>query len=474
MIDGLRPYAEMRPTGLRWLDHVPAHWEVRRIKTLLKEVDNRSKTGEERLFSLRMRDGLVDHHAAGGKAIPADALIGFKIVEPGQVVMNRMRASTGLFGVATDCGLVSPDYAVFEPNLNVYTPYLLYLFRIRMLTAVFRAESKGLGTGESGFLRLYTDRFGPISVPYPPLDEQRLIVRFLDWHGAQTAKLIQAKGRTFTLLNEQKRSIVHQAMSSGLDPHAELRPSGSPWLGNMPSHWTVKRLRNVAELRVSNVDKNSSEDEIPIRLCNYVDVYKNEAIHPEIPFMTATASEAEIERFRLRIGDVIITKDSEDWKDIGIPALVATEADDLVCGYHLGLLRPIAPKIDSAFLYWRLLSPDVQWQLSVAANGITRYGLSHGSIKGLVLSLPELQEQQAIAAHLDAATGNIRSAERVVQAEISLVQELRARLIAEVVTGKLDVREVAAALPEQVVHQEGVDPEEHSVGEDFEPEEAAA
>ncbi|RUU09725.1 restriction endonuclease subunit S, partial [Mesorhizobium sp. M6A.T.Ca.TU.002.02.2.1] len=190
MIDGLRAYPQMRPTGVPWLPEMPAHWDVRRIKTLLEEIDNRSKAGEERLLSLRMRQGLVDHVEAGGRLIPPESLVGFKIVEVGQVVMNRMRAAAGLFGVASVRGLVSPDYAVFEPKLDAYNPYLLHAFRLPSLAAVFRAESKGLGTGESGFLRLYTDRFGPIPVPYPPLDEQYLIERFLDWHGNRTAKLI--------------------------------------------------------------------------------------------------------------------------------------------------------------------------------------------------------------------------------------------------------------------------------------------
>ncbi len=275
-------------------------------------------------------------------------------------------------------------------------------------------------------------------------------MRFLDWHGAQTAKLIRAKKKLIALLNEQKQAIIHRAVTRGLDPNVKLKPSGVPWLGDVPEGWKVKRLRNIAELRVSNIDKKSFENERPVRLCNYVDVYKNDTINADIPFMEATASVAEIERFRLRIGDVIITKDSEDWKDIGVPALVETEADDLVCAYHLALLRPINAQTEGAFLFWQLLSPDVRWQFAIAANGVTRYGLSHGSIKELVLAVPNLAEQRSIAAHLDAATTGIRSTERDIQSEIALIQEFRTRLIADAVTGKLDVRAAAASLPDTI------------------------
>jgi type I restriction enzyme S subunit len=304
--------------------------------------------------------------------------------------------------------------------------------------------------------RLYFDRFRRIPTTVPSIGEQRLIVRFLDWHGTQTAKLVRAKKKIIALLNEQKQAIIHRAVTRGLDPNAKLKPSGIPWLGDVPEGWEVKRLRNVADLRVSNIDKKSFDYEQPVRLCNYVDVYRYDTIRAEIPFMEATASRAEIENFRLRIGDVIITKDSEDWKDIGVPALVVTEADDLVCAYHLALLRPIATQADGAFLFWSLLSPDVRWQFAIAANGVTRYGLSHGSIKELVLAVPAVSEQQAIAAHLDAATANIRSMERDVQREIALIQEFRTRLIADVVTGKLDVRAAAASLPE-VTESEPID-----------------
>jgi len=194
--------------------------------------------------------------------------------------------------------------------------------------------------------------------------------------------------------------------------------------------------------------------------------------------MQATASKDEIERFRLHIGDVIITKDSEDWKDIGIPALVTTEADDLVCAYHLALLRPIAGEIDGAFLFWQLLAPDARCQFSVAANGVTRYGLSHGSIKELILVVPGIGEQAAIAADLDAATLNLRTAISETSQEIALVQEFRTRLIADVVTGKLDVRAAAASLPDISAPEpidEGTDrADEDETMDEAETEEAAA
>lgn len=444
MIDGLRPFPEKKPSTVPWLGDVPAHWDVLRSKYAFREVDSRSTTGEETHLSMSQRLGLVPADQVE-KSLVSESYVGAKLVVEDDLVLNRLKAHLGVFAYAKQPGLISPDYTVLRPMSCANVRFFEYVLKSPACRAELRTRAKGI---VEGFWRLYTDDFYDIRLPMPPRDEQRLIVRFLDWHGGQTAKLIRAKKKIIALLNEQKQAIIHRAVTRGLDPNLRLKPSGIPWLGDVPEGWEVKRLRNVAELRVSNIDKKSFDDEQPVRLCNYVDVYKNDVIHADIPFMEATASQAEMEKFRLRIGDVIITKDSEDWKDIGVPALVAAEADDLVCAYHLALLRPIATQIDGAFLFWHLLGPDVRWQFAIAANGVTRYGLSHGSIKELVLALPEVSEQRVIAAHLDAATASIRSTERDIQREIVLIQEFRTRLIADVVTGKLDVRAAAASLPE--------------------------
>ena len=125
-----------------------------------------------------------------------------------------------------------------------------------------------------------------------------------------------------------------------LKPYPHMKNSGSEWLGDVPEHWEVRRLRNLVQTRASNVDKHIREGEQAVRLCNYVDVYKHECIGHGIEFMRATATADEIARFKLATDDVLITKDSEDWTDIGVPAVVERAPDDVLCGYHLALLRP--------------------------------------------------------------------------------------------------------------------------------------
>ncbi|MCI4430026.1 MAG: restriction endonuclease subunit S [Burkholderiales bacterium] len=226
-------------------------------------------------------------------------------------------------------------------------------------------------------------------------------------------------------------------MIAELKPYAEYKESGLPWLGQVPRHWETRRLRHAADMRVSNVDKHTKPAETPVRLCNYVEVYKNERIRESTRFMPATASEDERVRFGLCKGDVLITKDSEQWNDIGMPALVEFEAPDLVCGYHLAILRS-RPGLYGPFLHRVLESHFIAAQFHVEANGVTRYGLSHGAIQGVAIPLPPSSEQAAIVRFLDWANGRLERAIRAKRKVIALLNEQKQAIIHRAVTRGLD------------------------------------
>lgn len=223
-------------------------------------------------------------------------------------------------------------------------------------------------------------------------------------------------------------------MIEGLKPYAEYKDSGLPWITKTPGHWSVNRLRHACEMLVSNVDKHTKPNELPVFLCNYVDVYKNERVHPRLRFMRATASKDEVARFRLRHGDVVITKDSEDWKDIGVPALVEHEAPDFVCGYHLAILRPRPAFVSGAFLLRTLQCHLVAAQFHVEAHGVTRYGLGHGAIKDVSVPIPPPDEQTAIVRFLDHANRKIDSFIRAKRKLIGLLNEQKQAIIHRAVT----------------------------------------
>ena len=214
---GLDPSVTLKPSGIAWLGDIPRHWEVWRIKYLLREIDQRSVTGTEPLLSMRMHHGLVlfaDHFSRPPQAA---TLVGFKIVRPGQFVVNRMQAGNGVIFASTLTGMVSPDYAVFDPIGDANVDFLGELFRSRNVRAKFRAESKGLGTGTSGFLRLYNDRLGAIHVALPPSEEQSAILIGLKEELAEVNTAISRLEREIDLLREYRTRLVADVVTGKLD-----------------------------------------------------------------------------------------------------------------------------------------------------------------------------------------------------------------------------------------------------------------
>ena len=231
---------------------------------------------------------------------------------------------------------------------------------------------------------------------------------------------------------------ISELFDYSLNLNVPVNPSKTEWLGSVPRHWEVRRLRNVVDMRVSNVDKHVRKNETTIRLCNYVDVYKNACISKKMNFVQATATIAEIDRFRLEKDDVLITKDSETWDDIGVPALVTEPALDLISGYHLALLRPRTDQIIGGYLHYALQSRDLAYQFHIEARGVTRYGLTHAGIKSVQVPLPPLSEQTAIVHFLDHASHNIRSYIDAKQRLIGVLEEQRRAIVQQAVTRGLD------------------------------------
>jgi len=218
---GLDPRAPLRDSGISWLGEIPAHWKTERAKWLFSERDERSTLGEETLLSLRMERGLVPHNEVSEKQTCPDELVGYKRTSTGEVVVNRMRAAIGLIAVTPQAGVVSPDYAVFIPSTGADVRYYVYLFTTELLGAVFRSVSTGMGTGSSGFLRLYSESFQELWLPYPPLAEQRRIVDFIARETGKLAEMRAAIERTISLIKERRAALIAAAVAGHVDVGAD-------------------------------------------------------------------------------------------------------------------------------------------------------------------------------------------------------------------------------------------------------------
>ncbi len=205
----------------------------------------------------------------------------------------------------------------------------------------------------------------------------------------------------------------------------------------LPPGWKLEKMKFFADVRNSNVDKTISEDEVPVRLCNYTDVYYNDRITSDLDFMEGSATVAEIERFQLRRGQVIITKDSEGWDDIGIPALVTENMPEVLCGYHLSVFEP-GPELDGGFIVWLCQAEPLNDQFKLAANGVTRFGLGQYPMKNAFISLPPLDTQRRIARFLDEKTAQIDELIKKKRTLLVRLAEKRQALITRAVTKGLN------------------------------------
>ena len=368
----------------------------------------------------------------------AETTLARVIVEPKDILLNITGASVArccivpehllparvnqhVSLVRVDPNRADPHYVMFCINSPVY--------KHQLLTLAQRGATREALTKEI---------IGNLKIPLPPLPTQRKIANFLNRKTEQINELIHIKERMVELLQEQRTALVHETVTKGLDPNVEMKPSGVEWIGEIPVHWEVKRLKYVAKILSSIVDKHIYPDEIQVRLCNYTDVYNNDYITIDTILEKGSCKESEFTRFVLQKDDVIITKDSETPDDIGVPTYVKDDLDNVVCGYHLTMIRPFACR--GEFIFRFIQSDLTRRYFEFNANGITRYGLRNSIVENLFVPIPTDSEQTEIANFLDHKTAKIDELRSNEQRSLELLKEYRHTLISEVVTGKLDVR----------------------------------
>lgn len=448
----VKPYSAYSDFNQEWLGELPSHWKVTRTKLLFNLVTEPAPVGNsEELLSVYTALGVKPRKELEARGNKASSTDNYWRVEKGDIIVNKLLAWMGAIGISEYNGVTSPAYDILRAKENVNPYFYNYLFRNPIASREFKRHSRGIMDMR---LRLYFTRFGDIKLPLPPVEEQNKIVDYLQFKLKKINRFIRKKKQLIKLLNEQKAAIINQAVTKGLDPNTKMKLSGIEWLGDIPEHWEVRKLKYVADIYPSNVDKHTKEGEKTVRLCNYTDVYKNDYIKNDMNLMVATASDEQIERFTLLLNDVIITKDSETANDIAVPAVVKENLENVVCGYHLSVMRP-SKKILGEFLFRILQSKTINIQFEVNANGVTRVGLGTYSQKNPKVPIPPIAEQQEIIDFIMNETQKITATISTIEKEIALVEEYKTALIAEAVTGKIDVSdfEIPETLEEETYEE---------------------
>ena len=246
MIPDAKPYSEYKASSQAWLGEIPRHWSLLPNRALFAEVKDRDHPDEE-MLSVTITRGIVKQKAflegsskKDGSNLDKSA---YKLVQPRDIAYNKMRAWQGAIGASALRGIISPAYVVMRLRNDDDLPsYFHHLYR----TPQFAKEAERWSYGiTSDMWSLRPEHFKMIYAPEPPPDEQVEIVRFLDWASGRMERAIRAKRKVIALLTEQKQAIIHRAVNRGLDSAVSLKPSGIPWLGDIPQHWEVRRLRTL-------------------------------------------------------------------------------------------------------------------------------------------------------------------------------------------------------------------------------------
>ena len=437
MIEDLKPYPQYKDSGLPWLGEVPRHWETARSKRLFRQRKEFAQSDDQQL-SATQAFGVIPQalyeQRTGYRVVKISMhLDKRKHVEADDFVIS-MRSFQGGLERAWAAGAIRSSYVVLEPSAEVSAGYFQHLFKSHQYINALRATSDFIRDGQD----LNFGNFCGVDLPLIPLQEQAAIARFLAWATNRLDRAIGAKRRIIALLQEQKQAIIHRAVTRGLDPSVPLKDSGVPWLGEIPEHWEVHRAKHLFR----EIDERStlgSEELLSVSHMTGVTPRSQKTI---TMFKAASYAGHKL----CQPGDLVV---NTMWAWMGA---LGTSAYSGIISPAYAVYRPRQMTgICSSYIDCLLRSAPYIANIICESTGLhtSRLRLYPEAFFRLPINLPPHQEQLLIVDSLKADTAGLNSTIFRLESEITLLHEYRTRLIADVVTGKLDVRNLAAGLPEE-------------------------
>ena len=440
----IKPYPAYKPSGIPWLRDVPDHWGVVQLGRIGVFSKGSGGTKEDEVPSgipcVRYGDIYTTHkhfisqtrsYITPAKAVNYTKIQRGDILFPtsGETIEEIGKSAVNVMDTPIYCG---GDLIIFRPTTPIDSKFAGYA-----LDAPCSQDQKSrMGRGVS-IMHIYSNQLKYLWLALPPLDEQAAIVRYLDDTDQRIREYVSAKERLIALLEEERQAVIQQAVTRGLDPNVRLKPSGVEWLGDVPEHWEVTQLG-----RTGNFSKGSGgtkEDEVPMGIpcVRYGDLYTTHKYF--IEQTRSFISEENIDRYALiKRGDILFPTSGETIEEIGKSAVNLVEPP-VYCGGDLIIFRPTVP-MDPKFSGYLLDCPKSQDQKSRMGRGVSIMHVYSNQLKYLWFGMPPLEEQEAIAKNIDKATAEIDSAINRAYRQVELLEEYRTRLIADAVTGKIDVR----------------------------------
>jgi type I restriction enzyme S subunit len=444
MIAKLKPYPKMKDSGLQWLGQVPGHWDVRPAFGAFVPNHERNYGMKEKTVLSLSYGRIVIKPAEKLHGLVPESFETYQIVNPGDIILRTtdlQNDHTSLrVGMVRNRGIITSAYLALRTMRGVDAN-----FGFQFLN-VWDASKAIYGYGSGLRQNLDFSHFKRMPVSVPPPSEQAAIVRFLDWSNGRLERAIRAKRKVIALLGEQKQAIIHRAVTRGLDPSVPLKPSGIPWLGEIPEHWKVARLRPLIRcLDGARIPLNAVQ---------------RGARQGPYPYWGATRIIDQIDAYLFDEPLVLLGEDGAPFFEKGRDVAYYVEGK-LWVNNHAHVLR-CGPVVQPRYLVHALNCVDY----AAYIEGSTRDKLTQEKMGAIPIPLPPRNEQSSIVDQLGSLTAIPQTAISRHEREIELLREYRNRLTTDVVTGKLDVREAATRLPKDMDKSDTL--EEGEVGNDEE------
>lgn len=413
-------YPNYRQPKMRWLPAVPDHWNEQRAKTFFREVDERSRTGQEELLSVSHLTGVTPRSQKNVTMFKAASYVGSKLCRPGDIVINTLWAWMAALGASRHVGIVSPAYGVYRPHrADSFNPaYLDYLLRTRAYVAEYIGRSTGI---RSSRLRLYPNQFLDIALIQPPRPEQDQIVAYLRAQDAHIARFIKAKRELTTLMAEQRGVLAERAIASSETQHL--------------------RLDRVVSLLATPIIREPEVTYTPIGMFN-----RGRGIFHKPPTEGKHLGDSTF--FRIEKGDLIFSGQFA-WE--GAVAVASAEDDGCIASHRYPIAKCKRDAVTPEYLYTFFLSKAGDLILNHHSRGAAGRNrpLNPRSLLKEKVPVPPLHLQREVSDFYYEELAVRREIER----EVALIREYRDRLIADVVTGQVDVRSWQPS-PDDVVAEE--------------------
>ncbi len=429
-------YSEYKDSGVEWLGLIPEEWEFTRVKNLFRlVVDPAPKNNNHELLSVYTDIGVKPRRELEERGNKASTTDGYWFVKKGDIVVNKLLAWMGAIGISNYEGVTSPAYDILRSKVEIEGNFFHYLFRNEACISELKRNSRGIMDMR---LRLYFDKFGDIVVPFPNILTQKRIVDFLDRKTAQIDQAISIKEKQIELLKERRQILIHNTVTRGLDPDVKMKGSGVEWIGEIPEHWEVAKIKHCS-IKISKGTTPSTEggsilDDGPIRYIKAENIQDGEITNQPAHFINEKTNSL-IRRSSLQENDVLFVIAGAT---LGKVAIISEKETPSNTNQAVAFIRPNSNIIPRYLTVWLTSSviKELTWLDAVQS---AQPNLSMENLGNFPIFLPTLEEQKFLIKEIEDFSQKIATAISLKQKEIEKLKEYKSTLINSAVTGKIKV-----------------------------------